>query len=209
VTNARLALTFGAIALGVACNAVLAIPGGVTETTGDGAALPDAMPDASNDDSAPTCPLDAAMGNLCHECRDEYCCAAFVACSNSTACQSYIDCDAPCTTDACKLACIRQNDAGHAIAAPYIACGQLHCPGPCGTPDAGACLDCQEANCEMEIYGCFSDPDCDELFTCLAACGAGKDACLQGCKNEASSATQELYNDYFACGVTYCTTACE
>jgi hypothetical protein len=157
------------------------------------------------------CPLDAAMGNVCHECRDQNCCGVFLACHDSTACGDYIDCVTACSTTSsttCTYACIEKNPGGHAIAAPYVACALLHCPGPCGEADAGTCLFCQEANCQTEEFNCLSDPACDTLRYCLGACGAGNDTCLQGCKSAATTATQDLYNALFSCGVTYCTTTC-
>jgi hypothetical protein len=209
----RWPLTLGILSAALACNALVGIPGTVAESPGPDATAMDGSdaaadpPDAA--DAAPAlCSVDAAMGNLCHECRDEYCCDVFVACHDSTACGDYIDCAAACTTSACTLACIKNNPEGHAIASPYIACGQLHCPGQCGAEDAGACLTCEEAYCAMQVYTCLADPGCNTLTICNSTCAAGDEACLQACNKGVSSNSEALYNDTLVCSFTYCVHQC-
>jgi hypothetical protein len=209
VRTLRWAAAPGLVAVGIACNALVGIPGGLSDNgSADAAVEAEAGELDAGDAAPPVCPEDAAMGNLCHECRNEYCCGVYLACHESTACGNYIDCVSACPTQSCTLSCVKANDAGHAIGAPYLACAGLHCPGPCGVPDGGGCLDCEEANCAMQIYSCRSDPDCDELFICASACGAGNDACIQGCKKGLSSGTQQLYELYYACGLMNCTSIC-
>jgi hypothetical protein len=157
---------------------------------------------------APTCALDADVDDLCHQCRDQNCCAQYLACHGSAACGEYLECTKACTTAECRLQCMREHEAGHAVAAPYVACAHASCAGPCGDKRAGPCVTCQEARCAADALRCSSDAACDTLRACITACGAGNDRCTQACQSRASSATQGLYNALFACAITYCTSAC-
>ena len=193
----RWILALGFVAGGIACDGLVGVPDDVSETVEGG--------DAAD---APVCPLDADRSNACHECRDEYCCGQYEACHGSSACGSYLDCLAPCTDQTCTLACIRANTEGHAVAAPYVACAVRNCAQFCGEPDAGSCLLCQEGSCGAPLFDCASDPDCDTLRVCVAACGGGNDACVQACRNAASSGAENLYNVLFSCGVGSCSHSC-
>jgi hypothetical protein len=119
-----------------------------------------------------------------------------------------MDCTSACKTNACRLECIGQHREGHAVAAPYIACGQAQCAGPCGARDAPPCLYCQESNCSREITECVADPECDTLRTCIESCGVGQDDCMQKCRNAAPTTAQGRYSAILSCGWTYCTSTC-
>jgi len=157
----------------------------------------------------PVCPLEADKGNACHECRDQSCCAQYVACHDSSACGEYLDCFNACETPSCKLACMQSHAAGHAIAAPYLACADVRCAGPCGGgAGSGACDNCRQANCPGPLEQCLSDPACDALRECMETCRGDDEGCRQRCRKAASGATQALYNALFACGTLYCTSTC-
>ena len=160
-------------------------------------------------DEAALCRSDADTGNACHECRDQNCCAQYVACQQSPDCRAFLGCTSACKSDnACRLACIQQHHDGHAIASADIACGEAHCAGPCGTRNAQPCLYCQESNCSRPIAECIADPECDTLRTCVASCGAGHDKCLQDCRNAAPTTAQVRYDAIVSCGITYCLSTC-
>ena len=189
-------LALGFVAGGIACNGLVGIPDDLPERYGGDAA------------DAPVCPLDADRSNACHECRDQYCCGEYEACHGSSACGSYLDCLAPCTDQKCTLTCIGQNNAGHAVAAPYIACAVRNCAQYCGEPDAGTCLFCQEGSCGAPLFDCASDPDCDTLRVCIAACPAADNTCVQDCRNKAPSGATALYDPFFGCALMACSGQC-
>jgi hypothetical protein len=166
-------------------------------------------PSAAASAAPPVCPLEADKGNACHECRDQSCCAQYLVCHGSSACGDYLDCLHACTTPSCRLECIQKHPDGHALAAPYVACVDVHCAGPCGGgATAGACDNCRQANCPGPIEQCLSDPGCDTLRACAETCRGGDEACRQRCKDAASGASQALYDALFACAHFYCTKSC-
>jgi serine/threonine protein kinase len=159
--------------------------------------------------SAPVCPLeDADKGNLCHECRNQQCCATFLACRDLSACGDYKACAGACKSRSCKAACIKKYPEGHAVAAPLIACAADRCYAECDKSGGGACNDCQWSKCRKEAAACFGDPACDARFACSDACQGRSDACEDKCSSAASEAAEMLFKGLTTCETAHCSTAC-
>jgi hypothetical protein len=162
--------------------------------------------------AGPVCPVpDAEKGNVCLECAAKNCCAERLACHDSSACGDYFNCWKTCDNHAhdCHDTCSRKYPEGHALAAPYLACDALKCFGPCTPPGADAkCVACKYGSCQTQAASCLSDPACDALYACDEACGPRNDACTHKCLGEQTSATQQKFNEYQTCSITYCAGSC-
>ena len=163
---------------------------------------------ASVVNAAPVCPIAADKDNACHLCRDQNCCAEYLACHNSYACGDYLDCTTACKTAECRLLCTEKYREGHAVASPYQACAEQRCAGPCAADSAQACAYCQESRCGPSIAQCKGDPACSTIWQCADACG--KDAkCVTACTSTADPKASGKFVEAIACGMAYCSRSCQ
>jgi hypothetical protein len=225
------AIAIVAIATGTACSAVLGITdieppapdasdaSGALDAGGDTSTEPTADAGGDVSDAAidwMACLADGDLNNDCYLCEDQQCCGPELACQNSSACGTYETCLKKCEQESnsssqCTLQCAAQNQSGHAIFAPLLACGTYHCFAPCGKAQGDPCQACLQSSCADPAYACGSDPDCDILAACNESCadaGSGIQNCMNICQNNAPAAAQQLYQTLQQCQTGYCSASC-
>lgn len=79
--------------------------------------------------------------------------------------------------------------------------------GPNCTPPSNACRACVAANCEADYCECADDADCTALVTCMEACAANDQACMQACW---TSHPNSISNSFILgdCAATSCPNDC-
>jgi hypothetical protein len=206
----RGAASLAFLVLSVACADLLQIPDQETlafaGAPGAGSGLSD--PSAACNPEADT--------DECFRCTDQNCCPQYLACHTDPRCGDFFqkcipDCTATGTSySACVVQCDGQYGGGHAVFAPYHACGQLHCLAPCLNKPPDACTACLYASCGDVAAACIGDRDCDTLLSCLIDCKERQqpDQCAAACKEGASKQAQNGSTAELTCGLTYCQDAC-
>ena len=159
---------------------------------------------------APVCPLVPDDGDTeCHRCRNERCCPQFLTATSTATYADYKGCINACNTKKCKDNCNHEYPQGHAAGAPLFACANNHCLAECAGKNAkNTCVGCQYAYCRDDAVACFSDADCDTLFTCDDICGDRNDTCNQNCAKQASVASREKVAVLEACTRRNCAQTC-
>jgi hypothetical protein len=193
----------------VACDSILGIPSQETLRP-DGSAS-----EGGSGVSPAECNADADT-DKCFQCDDVNCCAQYLACQADPRCADYYKTCIPgckatgASYDACVVQCDKQYGAGHAIFAPYNACGQRHCLAPCSNSPPDGCTSCLYSACADQATACVGDRECDTLFNCLTTCNSqtNADQCSAACKAGVSQAAQDSVNTELACAATYCANAC-
>jgi hypothetical protein len=213
VRRASLALLVAAMS---ACDAVVGIPGQVSLASAQGS-LDSGAPDAPpSPDAAEQCPP-ANDTDPCFQCTDTNCCVEYDACQADPRCGLYYkECLPQCkaagnTYAACVVQCDSTNGAGHAVFAPYDACGESKCLAQCSRGmQQDPCVSCMYASCGAEISACTGDAECDTLFECVVLCQgqANYDQCAASCAQGKSAMAQQLQNQEVSCELQFCQQAC-
>ncbi len=196
------------------CNALLGVPDDLSQSqdAADAASI-EATADADADAAAATCPASTET-DLCFRCTDEACCNEYDACHGEPRCgQYYQSCIPACEQSGkpyheCVVACDATNQGGHVRFAPYNACSDLHCLGPCAKGKAAdPCIQCAVASCVDAFSACYGDADCDTLIACINGCNGG-DSCTASCRAGKSQTALGKGDTLFACWATYCRSTC-
>lgn len=207
----RAAVVIACTGLAMACSGLIGIPGEETRALPDGGGSDDAT--NAIESGHESCPASTETDE-CFRCTDEACCVEYAACHDEPRCGDYFQtclpqCEASGESyDACVVQCDASQHAGHVRFAPYNACAETHCAGPCGKGKvADACTSCAIASCLDTYTACLADADCDTLTACVEGC-KGSSACADGCRANKSQAAGSEADQLFACWAIYCKDAC-
>lgn len=181
---------------------------GVTDT--------ETSPDASVDAATQCAP--SIETDPCFKCTDEFCCNEYALCKGDARCGLfYKECLPQCTAsgksfDRCTLECDSTNGAGHSVFAPYQACNQRNCLGPCANGDPDACTSCLFASCPNQATACAGDSNCRVLDACMAVCRddrPGEVACSKACSDTAGVKVVAKWEARNTCLEESCSSICK
>lgn len=213
----RLAGALIAVMVVSGCNTILGVPDDLTRSP-DVSDAADASSmvttaDADVDVTMAVCPKSTEVDE-CFRCTDEACCNDYSPCHADPRCAQYFQtCIPECEQSGkpyheCVVACDATNHGGHVRFAPYNACAEVHCLGPCAkTKAADPCTQCAVAACVDAYSTCFGDADCDTLVACVNGCN-GSDSCSTACRSGKSQSALTKGDALFACWATYCRSTC-
>jgi hypothetical protein len=144
--------------------------------------------------------------DLCPQCTDESCCLEYER-SRSADGLEYRECIETCTKSysECVLECEAKNHDGHVAFAPYLACAEFNCVHECAAPNA--CASCDSARCADHRRRCSEQAQCATLTACVTVC-QGSTSCESDCKQQATTATVKLFDNWIACGKVNCAEEC-
>jgi hypothetical protein len=128
----------------------------------------------------PMCP---GLGDPCTDCMATQCPDTYCACYGNIDCGGLVQCFQTCAQgdQACFEACFTAHEDG--ISAAYLLgdCGAMACAAACpNSQPLTPCRRCLFESCDIQMNGCYANPDCLALFGCFQGC-AGDMACNQQC----------------------------
>jgi hypothetical protein len=169
--------------------------------------------------------LCAANDQLCiASCRNEKCGKEYNACTTNSKCVGFNSCAGGCSqtppvsppAEVTGTTCIEKcaTLAGEEAVKTYqsvVLCVTKSCvespytPGEkCAQSDEACLQACIVAKCASQSTACDSDKDCTAIFSCASSCGAGNQACVQGCFSKAPIGAQQKFQAFLSCAQTYC-----